>query len=217
MTTEPLTETPDPAVPVTPEDLFDVAAEAENIAEPGRIFKATFFEMWERALQNMLEGTKAPLELIIAQQIMDAYPWLKHEHLRPYRAARAHYLQRALDMVDLVLVGQKEKVFKEAEKDWELHKQLYIELMAKWNHLVVGWGNGWSLAAEYDGEGGGPDPVEHAAIADVSTLLLNEQSGFIEGLRNLRGFSFDDEDRALLLKLSEEELDQLPGGAESDE
>ena len=178
---------------ITTEDIPDTIAE---ILEKGE-YRHTFFEMWSLALEDQLRATEAPLDLNVASGILGSYPWLTHGDLNAYRTQRADLLREALAAMDTTLGEQRGKIFNESVEDWSRHKKLYMALIAEWNLLTISWGNGWTLIAQ----SGQPDPVGHAAIGDVSGLLLNNEYGIVEGLKTLKGFKFEDEDRKELNKM----------------
>lgn len=164
-------------------------------------YEHTFLEMWETQLTGHIEATMAPLSLPVAANILNAYPWLTHATINDYRSLRASLLQEAFETF-LDTIGDeddKKKRYKENVKDWPRHKELYMELIAAWNKMVSKWGDDWSEVAAATG----PEGVSHAAIGDVSGLLLNNEYGLTEGLKTLKGFEFTQEDR--------EKLDEMSG------
>lgn len=174
------------------EELLNKEAIAQ--AEKG-IFNHTFFEMWEFALESIIEGAKRPLTMETAASILGAYSWLNHSHLEKYRLTRLSYMERALELLNETLGKNKAKVYKTASTDWESNKTLYLDLVAKWNQFVVAIGDEWAAAGDLD-------PAVHAALADVAGTLLNNEFGMISNIKKLKGFEITEDDRELLNKIA---------------
>ena len=175
---------------LTDEEIMDLAKQG--------FYRHTFFEMWETALNGHIETTLAPLTLDIASSILGAYGWLTHADLEGYREGRVELFEEARDTLLDILGDNKEKIYKESQGDWERHQELYVQLIAAWNLLVVEWGKQWEEIAN---SGEGPDPVAHAYIGDVSGILMSPQYGFIEGLKSLHDFDFTEANREMLNEL----------------
>jgi len=165
--------------------------DAEELEEGQYIH--TFFQIWDNVLEGNIHAAEAPLALDVAASIIDSYPWLNHENVQQYRRERAALLKEAREIIFEILGTKKTKIYKENINDWKLHKDMYIELIARWNLLVSGWGNAWTEQAET-----APSATGHAAIGDVAGILLNPEYGFVEGLKTLKGFEFTVEDREAL-------------------
>ena len=161
-----------------------ITEEALKNAQQGK-FEHTMMEMWHSAIGNLINAASAPLNIEVASGILNAYPWLRHDDLQPYMADRVVRYKQALQVIEDVLGDQKEKVFSENENDWELHSDLYLQVMGKWNRLTIQWNDAWASKK--------PHRVTHATIIDVSGQLLSPEYGFIEGLRNLAGFELTEE------------------------
>lgn len=168
-----------------------ITEEALSEAQQGR-FQHTMLEMWYATLCNLVAQAKSPLNIEVATSILQTYPWLRHDDLVKYQKDRETRLIQARDVLLEVIGEDREKIFSENEDDWNLHAELYIEVLAGWNKLARIWDENWGLK---------PSKVSHATIADVIALLLNNDFGMVEGLRNLANFDLTPELRE---KLNEE-------------
>lgn len=157
-------------------------------AQAGR-FQHTMLEMWGTALTNVIHSSRAPISIEIADTILRAYPFLTHENVNQYRAARADLAEKALEHLESILGKNKEKIFKETENDWALHQDMYIDVIGGWVLLTNQWGSDWSDEAMEST----PNPVTHAAIGDIATMLLDQTNGLMQGIYNLEGFDWSDE------------------------
>lgn len=190
MSTQP-TESPE-------QDEEFITEQALRNASEG-LYEHTFLEMWDTVLGNLITATKEPLELDVAASILQAYPWLDHSGINPYREKRVRYLEEAREVLTDVLGDQMVKLYTENENDWTLHKDIYIEILKGWKELTETWAHEWAVQAARTT----PSKVDHAVIADVSGILLSPQYGLVEQLRNLKDFEFTEEDRNRLAGLTE--------------
>ena len=181
-------------VPDTIEEL-----DTANKIEEGQ-YQHTFLEVWELTLDGHILATEAPLQLEVAAGILGAYPWLTHSDIPGYRSQRRDLLKEARETF-LEIIGSKkykDKLYKELNEDWTRHKDLYMQIIAAWNQLTINWGKIWTANAE----AGDLSGTAHAAIGDVSGVLLSTDYGLAESLKTLKGFSFTDEDREKLSKMT---------------
>lgn len=161
------------------------------------IFKRTFLEMWGTSLVNNINASEAPITIELTSAILHNYDWLDHTTVQAYRARRVELMKEALQVLEDIIGDEKarKKLFEEAEGDWEKHRDMYLDIIAGWLRLTVKWTDAWTTRAVEEDY---LDPVDHAAIIDVSAMLTNPDFGFVESLRNLAGFELSEEDRARL-------------------
>lgn len=193
-------------------DELDISAEEMENARNG-IFKKTLLERWDYTLQSQINATLQPISLEIASDVLNTYPWLKHQNLPSYREDRMDLLLGAKRVLRTVLDEavdtddektrelRIEQIFSENEDDWIKHKDLYLQTIAGWNKLIRDASEDWSLAMNNDHL----ENIEsfHAAILDVAALLLNEGFGLLDGLRQLKDFEHSEETAARLAELME--------------
>lgn len=170
---------------------FGISNEDLSNASQGK-FKHTMLEMWEAALNNLILQSSGPIGLDIAASILQSYPWLNHNDLFKYQKDRIQRFEEARERLYLVLGDDKEKIYSENENDWLLHSELYIQVVASWNNMARLWEAEWSKK---------PAKVSHATIADVTAMILNENFGIIESLKNLADFEMTDELKELMNEL----------------
>ena len=161
------------------------------------IFKRTFLEMWGTSLVNNINASEAPITIELTSAILHNYDWLDHTTVQAYRARRVELMKEALQVLEDIIGDEKarKKLFEEAEGDWDKHRDMYLDIIAGWLRLTVKWTDAWTTRAVEEDY---LDPVDHAAIIDVSAMLTNPDFGFVESLRNLAGFELSEEDRARL-------------------
>lgn len=167
----------------TPE--FQAAVKA---AQTG-VFDTTLFEMWEHILDELIETTESDISLQTADTILRSFPWLTHADLPMYMGLKIQRLHQIKSAIVAAYPKPQELLFQEADDDWILHKDAYLEILAWWSAFPDKWQAEWrELGWDIPTKG-----VEHAVIADVSSIIAGPNS-LPEHLRDLKDFEITEGD-----------------------
>jgi hypothetical protein len=177
-------------------------AEAIRRAESGQ-FEHTLFEMYEDMIQQGIKGLQGPLNLPTANSILRSWPMIKFSELRLYLKRRETRLQEAYQTLQDIYDGKKEQIFLENVDDWEVHKDLYIDLIVEWTKLTNEWAEQWMTMSDNRSK-----VVEMAVLMDLQAVILGEE-GFVTQMRNLYGFNItEDEGAEITRRLVDEVSDE---------
>ena len=178
-------------LPVMDEFEADDLSEAVKKAETGR-FDHTLFEIWESILEEALLQSQT-LTIPYADALLRQWPWLRYPDLDKYLEIRSVFIREATDTLRSCYPEDKtiEQLFSENEDDWTYHKDIYLDIIVAWTRLCNAWAEVWKNSDT-------DRPVFHAAVSDMTALLINPQMGLVENVRNLAGFEISEEDGAAL-------------------
>lgn len=162
-------------------------ADAVKAAETG-VFEHTVLELWERHIEELLRINEAPMELMFADSVLRQWPWLGYADLEPYREARQEKLLDILKALRFAYTKSSELLFQENENDWDLHKEIYLEVLVQWSILPLKWDKQWSTATDMQIKA-----LLHAVNADAAVLVGGPES-LPEYLRSLKDFGINEID-----------------------
>ncbi|UQT01731.1 hypothetical protein SEA_MORRILL_46 [Microbacterium phage Morrill] len=166
---------------------------AMRSAQTGQ-YDHTLLQMWEEILTEASLQVSGVVTLPLADGLLRQWPWLRYKDLPQYFQTRHKMLQEALEVLRLQYPSDKsrEELFAENVDDWELHKDIYLDVTVAWTQLANHWSDQWEEIPLHRGDKG----ILHASVADTTALLINPNSGLVEQMRNLAGFVISPEESA---------------------
>lgn len=204
----------DPAIEVDEQLPFDPGAIPEELLENEEFMAAarkaqsgqydhTFFEIFEDQLESSLAATQGDLTIEVADSILKAWPWIRYVDLELYLGYRSRMLSEAIIALQENFPKPRELLFLENAKDWESHRDAYIEIMVAWSVLNNKWYQEWKTLKFNDRK----KAILHCVIADLTYIILGPD-GMVEKFRYLADFEITPEEaediQARIKELSDE-------------
>ncbi|QJD52793.1 hypothetical protein SEA_UNPHAZED_49 [Microbacterium phage Unphazed] len=194
-------EDDDVAFPRTPEFL-----EAQRKGQTGQ-YDHTMFESWRVVLRQFIMVCEHGVTMPLADGILRQWPWLRYSDLPTYLILRKSYLEEAIAVLEAQFPKPENELFQENVNDFVIHKDAYMDVIVAWTRLSNRWVAAWD---KVDIKSQARKGTMHAAVSDVTALLINKNSGLVENLRNLYGFheNMTEEDGQELIARINAELDE---------
>lgn len=144
-------------------------------------YGTTLLEQWDKLLQLAIEQTTRPMILNYADAFMRQWPQIDYVRLPEYLTARGDLLKQVHDRLLDAYPKDKDELYLENENDWLEHEDLYLDIYIRWHKLSREWFDWW-MKLDFEAS---EKPIYHAAIADISDLMLNPRTGLLQEMSSL--------------------------------
>lgn len=164
-------------------------------------YEHTMLEAWKVTLEGMIGGIKEKITMRVANDIVRSFPWLTHADVPAYVQLKLRRVEQILEELLASFPEDKtiEELFSENENDWLEHKDIYLEIIARWTNLARTWEDQWDELEFRDSM----KALLHAVVSDVITLIAGGNA-LVNNIKELSNFEIDEADGAWLQKRVEE-------------
>ena len=170
--------------PLTDQDMADL----ESLAEAP--VPRTLLEIWDALLEGLDEAAAERVTPMFASNLLNKWDKMTFKDIDTYQDRYYTYLRQLREIVREA-IAENPKALKHTKpgEDAEKNRDIYIDLLYKWQAAIQDWEHAWNHASD--------DAAPWlAAIADATAFSVGP-NGFVQHLETIN-FQFTEEDQAAL-------------------
>lgn len=172
-------------------------------------YNHTAIETLILTVDDWVEGTDNPITAPLVDYILRSYPFLGVGDIKGVIESRREYLQEVRNSLTEILDAQSkthEEIFAEISDDWNLHKEMYKDLIVKWTVMTTRWSKDWSDLFSLNADSS--SLANMVALTEISSMIIG-RTGIIEIIRGLSGFDLVQEDYDKLNERAREDYERV--------
>jgi hypothetical protein len=182
--------------PLSEQDMLDLEALGET-AEPTQ---RTILAIWKELLSNVEASGQEKVTPGLAVRIVRTWTFLTFQDTPTYHTLYHTHLKRLRGFLHEALEEHPNATQFVGDEDYENNRQIYIDLLARWNFELDEMESRWDASSPTAG-------ILLAVIADLRVFIMSAE-GLAGHLDTINFQLTEDEFRAALAELSEDKSDE---------